>query len=67
MVEYLQPLRVVCHNLNAYMQVRCPVRIIQGAEDTVVPPFVASEVVAWLESKNVNLTLIKVWTPCQTL
>jgi len=36
------------------------VRILQGAADTVVPPFVANEVVAWLESKDVHLTLVKV-------
>lgn len=41
-------------------QVRCPVRILQGAEDTVVPPFVLSEVVAWLESKDVLMTIVKV-------
>lgn len=35
-------------------------RILQGAADTVVPPFVANEVVAWLESKDVHLTLVKV-------
>ena len=51
------------------VQVRCPVRILHGAADTVVPPFVASEVVAWCESRDVHLTMIKVrnckaWAAC---
>ena len=44
----------------SHVQVRCPVRILHGAADEVVPPFVASEVVAWCESRDVHLTMIKV-------
>lgn len=40
-------------------QVRCPVRIFHGAQDGVVPPFVAQEVVNWLESRDVHLTMIQ--------
>ena len=50
------------YNGDLSMQVRCPVRILHGAADTVVPPFVASEVVAWCESRDVHLTMIKVQT-----
>lgn len=40
-------------------QVRCPVRIFHGAQDGVVPTFVAQEVVNWLESRDVHLTMIQ--------
>jgi hypothetical protein len=52
---------------NHYLQVRCPVRILHGAADEVVPPFVASEVVAWCESRDVHLTMIKVLRWCRNL
>ena len=42
------------------VQVRCPARIFHGAKDDVVPPYVAQEVVSWLESKDVQLTVVKV-------
>lgn len=51
-----------CTTLSLFsgVQIRCPVRILHGAADEVVPPFVASEVVAWCESRDVHLTMIKV-------
>ncbi len=38
---------------------RCPVRIFHGSKDDIVPPFVATEVVNWLESKDVQLTMVE--------
>ena len=41
------------------MQVRCPVRILHGLRDRLVPPAVSQELMHWLETTDVTLTLTK--------
>ena len=45
--------------LNAPVPIRCPVRLIQGMEDTDVPWTKALKIVERLESADVTLTLVK--------
>ena len=37
----------------------CPVRILHGVEDRMVPPDVSHQLMRWLETPDVHLTLLK--------
>lgn len=46
-------------SITALLQVRCPVRILHGSKDSLVPPKVSEELMQWLETPDVHLTMIK--------
>ena len=45
--------------LDAPIALKCPIRILQGAEDTVVPPKHSQRIVNAIESEDVTYTLVK--------
>jgi pimeloyl-ACP methyl ester carboxylesterase len=45
--------------LDAPIALKCPIRILQGAEDTVVPPKHSQRIVDAIESEDVTYTLVK--------
>ena len=45
--------------LDAPISLNCPIRILQGAEDSVVPPEYSRKIVDAVESQDVTYTLVK--------
>jgi pimeloyl-ACP methyl ester carboxylesterase len=45
--------------LDGPIALKCPIRILQGAEDTVVPPKHSQRIVNAIESEDVTYTLVK--------
>ncbi|CAM3640402.1 alpha/beta hydrolase [Litorimonas haliclonae] len=45
--------------LDASIALKCPIRILQGAEDSVVPPKHSQKIVEAVESQDVTYTLVK--------